>query len=219
MNSPSDILTPLQQKVLDLLFKESWFQKTFYLTGGTGLAAFYLFHRYSEDLDFFTHEEDLFPVEGVMQEVGKKNNLSIQQIQKSPYFLRYLVEGELKVDVVGDIPFRVEVPFLKDGIVLDTLKNIAVNKVCAILGRWDSKDYVDLYFILKEHSFDIFELLSLGQQKDGGLEPFVWADLIAGVKNFRLLPRMIKPVSLQELQDFFLKLRDQILDGINPLKK
>jgi hypothetical protein len=56
----------------------------------------------------------------------------------------------------------------------------------------------------------------LGQQKDAGLDPFVWASLIAEVTKLRLLPRMIRAVSLEELTSFYLQLRDDILDRIKP---
>ena len=42
-----------EQKTLLLHFSQSDLRQSFYLTGGTALAAFYLFHRVSEDLDFF----------------------------------------------------------------------------------------------------------------------------------------------------------------------
>ena len=48
-----EILTPLHKSFIRK-FSESPFQKSFFLTGGTALAAFYLQHRLSEDLDFFT---------------------------------------------------------------------------------------------------------------------------------------------------------------------
>lgn len=52
---PPEILTPLHKRVLDALFAEEAFAGAFYLTGGTALAAFYLKHRHSDDLDFFTN--------------------------------------------------------------------------------------------------------------------------------------------------------------------
>jgi len=52
-----NILTERQLTFLDAIRKESSFAKQFCLTGGTALAGFYLFHRYSEDLDFFSEEE------------------------------------------------------------------------------------------------------------------------------------------------------------------
>jgi hypothetical protein len=49
-----NILTPLQQKFLSAVSGNKKIPSSFYLTGGTALAAYYLKHRYSEDLDFFS---------------------------------------------------------------------------------------------------------------------------------------------------------------------
>lgn len=51
------ILSKNQQDVLSILSKESVVIDNFYLTGGTALAEFYLHHRQSEDLDFFSENE------------------------------------------------------------------------------------------------------------------------------------------------------------------
>lgn len=44
------------QKSLLFRFRESQLRDRFYVTGGTALSAFYLQHRLSEDLDFFTEQ-------------------------------------------------------------------------------------------------------------------------------------------------------------------
>jgi hypothetical protein len=46
------ILSQEQKKTLELFSKEDYLVKNFYLTGGTALSAFYLFHRISEDVIF-----------------------------------------------------------------------------------------------------------------------------------------------------------------------
>jgi predicted nucleotidyltransferase component of viral defense system len=46
-----------EQKSLLRSFSGSDLRFPFYLTGGTCLSAFYLSHRLSEDLDFFSEEE------------------------------------------------------------------------------------------------------------------------------------------------------------------
>jgi len=48
-----DLLTPLQRKLLRKIGK-SPLRGEFHLTGGTALAALYMHHRYSVDLDLFT---------------------------------------------------------------------------------------------------------------------------------------------------------------------
>ncbi len=52
-----NILTPSQHFVLDLAIREEDLTDWFYFTGGTALSQFYLHHRYSEDLDFFSQTE------------------------------------------------------------------------------------------------------------------------------------------------------------------
>jgi predicted nucleotidyltransferase component of viral defense system len=211
-----EILTPLQRRVLEGLFSDSWFRKYFYLTGGTALAAFHLAHRQSDDLDFFTHQKDLGPVPALFRELAAREGLSVTQVQKAPAFLRYEIEGELQVDIVADVEFRVGSPELAGTFMVDSLKNIAVNKVTAILGRFDAKDYIDLYLLLTECGFDIDELLALGRKKDAGLDVFVWASLLESVERIALLPRMVREIDVDALKEFYLALRDRLLDSIKP---
>lgn len=48
-----EILTPAQKKVIGIVAGETKLAE-FYLTGGTALAAYYLGHRLSDDLGFFS---------------------------------------------------------------------------------------------------------------------------------------------------------------------
>lgn len=213
-----NILTDLQRKVLQHFFSDDWFRRYFYLTGGTALAAFYLFHRYSEDLDFFTHQGDFVSLPQLFKSFEKKAGMKIEQIKKSPSFMRYLVDNSLKLDFVIDIEYRYGSPELIGEFMVDCEKNIAINKVGCILSRFDAKDYIDLYLLLSEKKYDIFELLDLAKNKDGGIEPFIWSSLISEVTRLNVFPKMIKTVTRDELCDFYVGLRNQILDRINPLK-
>jgi len=53
-----EILTKLQRKIL-VFFSNLPDKDAFYLTGGTALSAFFIKHRMSHDLDFFTNVEEL----------------------------------------------------------------------------------------------------------------------------------------------------------------
>ena len=211
----SDVLTPLQQSVLTELFGDPWLHDHFYLTGGTALAAYYLRHRRSDDLDLFTHDDVLNGIDGLLRSYLVRTGWRVEQTGKAPRFLRYRLNDELQLDFVVDVPFRVGSPQRIDAVMVDSLKNIAVNKVCAILGRLDPKDYVDLFFILRDQELDILELLDLAGHKDAGMDRFIWASLV-GTAELGILPSMIRPVSLAELAQFYRALRDQILDAIRP---
>ena len=70
------IFTLEQEKVLDLVSKEDYLLRKFYFTGGTPLAAFYLSHRISEDLDFFSEQEIHSPsIDKFIGKVKQKLNL------------------------------------------------------------------------------------------------------------------------------------------------
>lgn len=215
-----NILTGLQRDVLEFLFSDEWFRRYFYLTGGTALSAFYLGHRYSDDLDFFTHLKNLEPVPALFRELATRLGKKVNQVQKAPSFVRYVIADELQTDLVADVEFRVGSPELVDRFMVDSIKNIAVNKVTAILGRFDPKDYVDLYLLLSDndndYDLDIDELLELGRKKDAGLEVFVWASLLEAAERISILPRMNRDISIDALKVFYAALRDQLLDAIKP---
>ena len=213
-NTSPKILTTLQKEALDLLFSEEQFSKIFYLTGGTALSAFFLNHRHSDDLDFFTNAPDitfLFPLLKKFEQGGK---LVIES--RTPQYMRTRFKGELKIDFVQDIPFRVGIPFQHKRWKIDALENIALNKVSAIQGRLDVKDYVDLYFLLREDPEKIFPWLKQARQKDGSIEPFLWSRIIGDVETFRILPRMIKPFKMKDLVAFYRNLRQRILERLKP---
>ena len=208
------ILTPLQRKMLDAIFAEQMFAQSWYLTGGTALAGFYLFHRYSDDLDLFTNDQSLELVWPTLQRLLPQIGLTVEA--RTPQFIRLRHPDELRVDIVHDVPFRVGVPVRHGPWLIDSLANITLNKVTAIEGRLDVKDYVDLYLLLKDEPSRILALLAQAKQKDASVEPFLWSRLIGDVETFRVLPRMIVPLRLEDLVTFYRTLRRLILASLKP---
>lgn len=204
------ILNPFQQKVLQLL-KASILAKKFYLSGGTALAEFYLQHRLSEDLDFFTQEElNLEELKKFINLIAKKTQIIEVKFQHGfglyTFFLKDKKQ-QYKIDF-GQYPFG-PIEKLKNfnGIAVESLYDIAVNKAHTIAFRPRLRDFIDLYFILQqkkdwafsdliEKSFTKFEMkadnLQLGEN-------------LLQVKNLADMPRMIKKIELSKVQDFFLK--------------
>ena len=67
------ILTPFQQQLLRAI-GQTQIAENFYLTGGTALAAHFLQHRLSEDLDFFSSDPNAVrlvkaPLEAVAEQI------------------------------------------------------------------------------------------------------------------------------------------------------
>lgn len=210
------ILTDLQERTLNAFFSVPMLRQQFYLTGDTALSAYYLQHRLSDDLDFFTHIGEIGDADRSTVSAFENAGLTVAHERSSPTFRRYRVNGELQVDLVRDIDFRVGAPELHDTIMVDTPKNIAVNKVTALYGRLDPKDYVDFYFLIQRYAFDVMELLKLAQQKDAGLEFFQWTKVIADAETLTVMPRMIKPLDVEGLKKFFREVQDRVLDAVKP---
>ena len=139
----------VQQDVLGTISELDLLATNFFMTGGTTLAVFYLNHRTSEDLDFFsTQFRDLGIIDLSLKRIFKKD---ISLVQSSSDFFSYLIRGT-KVDIVFDPLSSVERRphvVLETGrqILIDTLDNIASNKLSAVVRRSEAKDLIDLYFI------------------------------------------------------------------------
>jgi predicted nucleotidyltransferase component of viral defense system len=72
-----NLLTPLQRKLLHEI-GNSPLRDEFYLTGGTALAALYLHHRYSVDLDLFTESPvAMAHVPPIMRQIADRLGLEV----------------------------------------------------------------------------------------------------------------------------------------------
>jgi predicted nucleotidyltransferase component of viral defense system len=194
----------------------------FYLTGGTALARFFFHHRESIDLDLFTNDPDQDfarvnqAVLGILHPLG----LKITSQVTTDTFLQYIVvdaaETTLKVDLVKDVPVHFGTLVVQNGIRLDSLENIGSNKVLAVFGRTDAKDFIDLYWILQRSGLKFDDLYRQAKEKDLGLSELYLAHALRGIENIRLFPRMLEPLPWDEIKTFFLALARQLLTQIKP---
>ncbi len=181
--------------------------QNFYFTGGTALSSYYLNHRYSEDLDFFTTEKfDQQIVFELVERWGKQHNFAIQTarfVEVVYIFNLIFKNGEaLKVDFVTYAHKQIEKPQIIEGIAIDSLVDIAVNKLLTISQRTEVKDFVDLYYLLDK--FSIWDLRHGVKMKfNVDIEPLLLGADLLKAENFDSLPRMIKPLKLSELKTFF----------------
>jgi predicted nucleotidyltransferase component of viral defense system len=139
------ILRPGQKQLLEALAR-SPLAKSFYLTGGTALAAFHLGHRVSDDLDLFSEAE--FPIEAVLEflrglEMGVPDYQHL--FDRRIFLLPSAPDGVLKVEFTR-YPFaRCELGPEVDGVRIDSLRDILANKLVALTERREPKDLVDVY--------------------------------------------------------------------------
>jgi len=202
--SPRDILTAFQWEFLSCFFQGA---PPFFLTGGTALSAYYLQHRYSEDLDLFTLDGAAFDrVSLYVADTAAKLHAEAVSLQTAPLFHRYRItrEGDsVIVDLVKEVVPQVSQEKNSfDGIVVDTLADITANKVCTVISRIEIKDYIDLYF-LGRAGYPLENYIALAQQKDAGVSQATLAFVLSEVRLLKVPDFMIAPVSLVELQEYF----------------
>jgi len=149
-----EILTREQIDLLPLVGK---FEKDFILVGGTAIAL-HIGHRQSIDFDLFSYEE--FKNEKIKRKIlryGKIEETYVSEPQEYTFLL-----NSVKMTFLT-YPYEVKNVVLFDKIIqMPDLLSLAAMKAFALGRRGKWKDYVDLFFILKNfHSMKEISLRGL----------------------------------------------------------
>lgn len=210
---PDSRLSRLQADLLTAFFQQ---ESRFFLTGGGALVGFYLGHRETEDLDLFC--SDGAALEGgvrALELAAAECGATLSMKQRYPELRRLLAErGEERclVDLVIDRAPAIEPDKATVGLIrVDTLREIAANKICALVGRAEIKDLVDLKALLMAGA-DLEQATVDAETKDGGADPATLAWLLA---ELSIIPtaRLPAGVSAKELLAF----RDALLPRLRAL--
>lgn len=212
-------LTPLQKEFMEILASLPD-KENFYLAGGTALAEYYLGHRLSFDLDYFTGTENLvLPLSYQIETACQKRGLSLKVVRRFSTFVELLVEKgdeSLKIDLALDSPYRLEPPVIsRQGIYVNDYSDLRVDKLLAYFGRSEPRDAADLYFIMQKEPLD--PLLEQAAQKDTGFDPYWFAIALNRCENFpdeieRWPVKMLQPLDPRVLKRTFLDLAVKLLD-------
>lgn len=202
--------TAIQQLVFDEFSKNIVLRNNFYFTGGTALSVFYLQHRLSDDLDFFCetdiNEETSFAIDELMKKVSDllKINHRFTSLERTRIF-EFEKDGKLliKVDFASYPYNRLEKGGVYKSVVIDSLFDIATNKLLTVCQRNNVKDFVDLYYLLNK-KFSLWDLIYAVEKKfSREIDILLIGTEFLKVENFDYLPRMITPLGLPELKEFF----------------
>ncbi|NUO79480.1 nucleotidyl transferase AbiEii/AbiGii toxin family protein [candidate division KSB1 bacterium] len=201
-SNPTSILTPLQSNFLTAFFQHT---QDFYLTGGTALSAFYLHHRYSEDLDLFTQNDEAFQAaEAIVNKACLQLEIAFASVRITSYFKHLRVgapDAPLTLHFSRDYAASIKPANRFGNVLVDSIADITANKICAALGRTEIKDLLDLYF-LDQAGYTIPNYFELAQQKDAGLAPETLAYTLSQFQIDAIPAFMIKPVMIADLELF-----------------
>jgi hypothetical protein len=131
---------------LDLLPFLKQYKSRFYLVGGTAIAL-HLGHRESLDFDLFRMKS--FNNSAIKKEVADWN-FDFQILAERSDQVHFIVNG-VKITFF-EFPYNVEADIIFDKTLrIPDLLTLSAMKAFALGGRSKWKDYVDLYFIIKDH--------------------------------------------------------------------
>lgn len=217
------ILTPKQSEFLELAQSDSQIVKHFYLTGGTALAEFYVHHRLSEDIDLFSENSEVN--QSVTDAFLKKisGTLRIKKVERSQflglfsYILTYTDSQKLKVDF-NYYPFlRIEKGKKFGNLQIDSLIDIAANKVHTLFMKPRTRDYIDLFFIFKNEKMDLNQLILLAKAKfDWDIDKMNLANQFIRIKDIQKedFPKVLVPFNSSEMEQLFLDLAKDLKKDI-----
>jgi predicted nucleotidyltransferase component of viral defense system len=216
---PDSLLSSLQRDFLREFFARQT-GRLFFLTGGTALAEYYFRHRLSEDIDLFTINDDALDLARVeIRDIARSLGASLTATLSTPAMQRFELarpdSPPARLDMVRDVDFQFGQQITVDAVVVDSLENMGANKITAIFGRTESKDFVDLYFLL-DHGLHLSTLISEAKEKDAGLTEFWLAGMMRQVNKLKTMPQMLKPLDLDSLKAYFLALADEQFQNIRP---
>jgi len=124
------------------------FKKDFYLAGGTALAL-QIGHRVSVDFDFFTEKD--FGTEELYERVQKAFG-QVPRTQESQNTLAVVVQDDVRISFMKYRYPLIDACIETEHLRLSSIPDIGCMKLNAIVSRSELKDYVDIFFILKNLS-------------------------------------------------------------------
>jgi hypothetical protein len=163
------------------------------LVGGTALALM-LGHRESVDIDLFGVLDFTGDHLYELQDIG-----SVRVVYRSKHINTFFIDG-IKVDFVNyRYPWLEDLPII-EGVKLASKRDIAAMKLNAVTGRGSKKDFIDLYYLLKEFSFEQMFQFYMDKFDDGN--PYLVRKSLVYFQNAdkQVMPLVFEDISWTEIK-------------------
>lgn len=202
-------LTAQQKQFLDLAIREPYILKTFYLSGGTALSSWYFHHRESFDLDFFSLIP--FDYERIIRWIRfQKDHIGYTHIQLDEdygfltVYLRYKNNEALKIDFHHYTKTKLISGIRWRELEIDSLRDIAVNKLRTIATLPRTRDYLDLYIIMTNKPVRLDRLIEDCKNKFGEEMDYIQlAKNFLKVSEYTDFPKMLIPFEGKNMYTFY----------------
>jgi predicted nucleotidyltransferase component of viral defense system len=205
-----EILPKRQRELFEAFEREKWIAD-FYLAGGTALAL-QIAHRRSIDFDFFV--ERPFKPQAVKRRMALIGDYQVSSEQED-----IIIDG--RINNVRVSFFNTPFPLIGREIKLGNLRiiskeDIAAMKLQAISSRGSRKDFIDLFFLLKE--LTLAEMFSFYEEKYGKNAENVYC-VLKGLIYFadaeaKPMPSLLRRVTWGEIKKRILSAHGEYLSAI-----
>lgn len=176
----------------------------FYLAGGTALAL-QIGHRTSVDFDFYTQKK--FDNKKLLIELEERfKNVKLIQIPEQTL----IVEIEGVEASFFYYPYPLIYPLIEENEFppLASKEDIAAMKIISIIQRGTKRDFVDIYFLIKE--FGLNKIFEITEKKYQSFNPYLALQALvyftdAERERTKRKISYIKPVNWSEIKKFLIK--------------
>ena len=156
-----------------------------YLAGGTALAL-QIGHRLSVDFDIFLKKSF---VRRTLINQCRRLFGQIQVIQENNDQITFTTPQHIKLDFVN-YPYLPIFPLVKtNSLPLASVNEIAADKASTIGQRATWRDYVDIFFLLKDRHVNLSEIISSAKQKfSGEFNEVLFCEQLVYFKDLEVVP-------------------------------
>jgi len=195
----------LSKKQSNLLKKMGFLKRYgFYLAGGTALAL-QIGHRTSVDFDFYTEKK--FDNRKLLRDLEIRfRNIKLIQIPEQTLIVK--IEGR-EVSFFH-YPYPLVYPPLKEkeSPPLASKEDIAAMKIISIIQRGSKRDFVDIYFLIK--NFGLKKIFEITEKKYPSFNPYLGLQALTYFKDaeegkVKRKITYLQPINWKEIKKFLIK--------------
>ncbi|MBI3630876.1 MAG: hypothetical protein HY221_00885, partial [Candidatus Sungbacteria bacterium] len=137
------------------------------------------------------------------KDIGFTHTEYQQSFNRNLFFLHY-PDGVVKTEFTY-FPFtRIEKAMRRGALEIDSLRDIAVNKVFTIAQQTRARDFIDLFFILKKEPWTIPQLRGDARVKfDSHIDFVHFGAQLLKAGEAKDMPRMVIPIKKDDVESFF----------------
>lgn len=212
------ILSEGQRRFLDFL--PVTLKERFVFGGGTALAEYYLSHRLSEDMDFFALSQNqpvrLIEIAGILKNAGFEIDSVNKLFDRCVYGVR-IYDEFIKTEFVPLYFPRLQTPMAcsRFNLKVESLRDLAANKIMAMSERFEIKDFVDVYAISRHAGWRFFDMMKFAEAKEAlSYRYAVHISRIFAYRKELSQIRFIEPFDVDQILDFY-KRSDKELKSIS----